>query len=207
MKVCFAVEKDEGRFNSVVYGHFGSAPAFVMVDTDSGSTSGVGNRDMIHEHGACNPVMAIGGRGVDERLVGGIGAGALNRLNAEGIRVFASSADTVGKNMDLLKEGSLSPSPSCARARDIREAAAIKKAGKNVPIYEYRCEKCGEVTELLVMNKEEAPTCKACGSETVTKLMSAHNTSVSPSSFSVPATGSCCGSPNSCGSPGSCCTN
>ena len=33
MKVCFPVEKNEG-INSVVYGHFGSAPAFVMVDTE-----------------------------------------------------------------------------------------------------------------------------------------------------------------------------
>lgn len=106
MKVCFPVEKDEGM-GSAVYGHFGSAPGFVMVDTESGSVAKVGNRDMIHEHGACNPVMALGGRSVDAVVVGGIGAGALNRLNAEGIRVFASAADTIGKNMDLLKEGKL----------------------------------------------------------------------------------------------------
>jgi predicted Fe-Mo cluster-binding NifX family protein len=106
MKVCFPVERDEG-IGSVVYGHFGSAPAFVMVDTESGSVGTVGNSDMVHEHGACNPVMALGGRSVDAVVVGGIGAGALNRLNAEGIRVFASATDTIGKNMDLLKEGKL----------------------------------------------------------------------------------------------------
>jgi len=106
MKICFAVERDEGM-SSAVYGHFGSAPAFVMVDTDSGSVSTVGNRDMIHAHGACNPIMAIGGQSVDAVVVGGIGAGALNRLNAEGIQVYASVAPTIARNIELLKEGKL----------------------------------------------------------------------------------------------------
>ncbi len=106
MRICFAVEKDEG-INSAVYGHFGSAPAFVMVDTESGSVSTVGNRDMIHAHGACNPVMAMGGQSVDAVVVGGIGAGALNRLNAEGIQVYASAAPTIALNVDLLKAGKL----------------------------------------------------------------------------------------------------
>ncbi len=74
-----------------------------------------------------------------------------------------------------------------------------------MPIYEYRCEKCGEVTELLVLRKEETPACKGCGSEDIVKLMSAHNTAITPSSSPAPADCSCCGSQDSCGSPGSCC--
>jgi putative FmdB family regulatory protein len=76
-----------------------------------------------------------------------------------------------------------------------------------VPIYEYRCNKCGEVNEVLVLGKEENPACRECGSEDLVKLMSAHNTATPSPSFSPPAGGSCCGSPNSCGSPGSCCSN
>ena len=106
MKICFAVEKDEG-INSAVYGHFGSAPVFVMVNTESGNVETVGNRDMVHVHGACNPINAIGGRNVDAVVVGGIGAGALNRLNAEGIQVYASRAETVAQNIDLMREGKL----------------------------------------------------------------------------------------------------
>jgi predicted Fe-Mo cluster-binding NifX family protein len=106
MKICFAVAKDEG-VSSAVYGHFGSAPVFVMVDTESGDVTTVGNRDMIHVHGACNPINAIGGRHVDAVVVGGIGAGALNRLNAEGIQVYAARAETVGQNVALLKDGKL----------------------------------------------------------------------------------------------------
>jgi putative FmdB family regulatory protein len=75
-----------------------------------------------------------------------------------------------------------------------------------MPIYEYRCDKCGEVSELLILGSNETPACTHCGSEELSKLMSAHNTPGSSQSFSAPEAGSCCGSPNSCGSPGSCCS-
>ena len=106
MKVCFAVQKDDG-VESVVYGHFGSAPAFIMVDTDIDRTETVNNRDLNHVHGACNPIQVIGGRSVDAVVVGGIGAGAINRLNAEGIKVYRAVAQTVKQNLALLEESKL----------------------------------------------------------------------------------------------------
>ena len=106
MKVCFAVQKDDG-VESVVYGHFGSAPAFIMVDTDVDGTETVNNRDLNHVHGACNPIQAIGGLKVDAVVVGGIGAGAINRLNAEGVKVYRSAAETVKQNLALFKESKL----------------------------------------------------------------------------------------------------
>jgi predicted Fe-Mo cluster-binding NifX family protein len=106
MKVCFAVESDKG-IESTVYGHFGSAPAFVTIDTDEGKAVIVTNRDRDHVHGACNPIMAIGGQAVDAVVVGGIGAGAITRLNAEGIKVYRAMTGTVKGNLDLFKEGNL----------------------------------------------------------------------------------------------------
>lgn len=106
MKVCFAVQKDDG-VESVVYGHFGSAPAFIVVDTQMAKTVTVNNRDLDHVHGACNPIQALGGLSVEAVVVGGIGAGAISRLQAEGIKVYRSAADTVKLNLDLLKEGKL----------------------------------------------------------------------------------------------------
>jgi len=106
MKVCFAVQKDDG-VESVVYGHFGSAPAFIMVDTDVDGTETVNNRDLNHVHGACNPIQAIGGLKPDAVVVGGIGAGAITRLNAEGVKVYRAAAETVKQNLDLLKESRL----------------------------------------------------------------------------------------------------
>jgi predicted Fe-Mo cluster-binding NifX family protein len=106
MKVCFAVEKDEGT-SSKVYDHFGSAPTFILVDTEFGRETIVDNKDRNHVHGACNPIMAIGGQAVDAVVVGGIGAGALMKLNADGIKVYRSVKETVKDNLDLLKDNKL----------------------------------------------------------------------------------------------------
>lgn len=38
MKICFPVQQDKGM-ESAVYHHFGSAPLFVVVDTDTNNIS------------------------------------------------------------------------------------------------------------------------------------------------------------------------
>ncbi len=106
MKVCFPVQADNG-IDSVVYNHFGSAPAFVIIDTNAEGSNTVDNRDLHHQHGACNPVMALGGNRVDAVVVGGIGAGALTKLNADGIKVYRAADATVKGNLDLLKDNRL----------------------------------------------------------------------------------------------------
>ena len=106
MKVCFPVHKDDG-VNSTVYDHFGSAPEFIVVNSELQSTITVGNKDLDHVHGACNPVMAVGGHKLDAVVVGGIGAGALSKLNADGIKVYKAVKETVKENLDLLKEDRL----------------------------------------------------------------------------------------------------
>ena len=87
MKVCFPVSKVEGM-NSTVYGHFGSAPAFIVVDTANSSVTTINNGDQDHEHGQCNPVKALNSQQIDALVVAGIGAGALTKLNEQGIKVF-----------------------------------------------------------------------------------------------------------------------
>jgi predicted Fe-Mo cluster-binding NifX family protein len=106
MKVCFPVQKDEG-IESQVYNHFGSAPAFIVVDTEEKGVQRVDNRDLHHVHGACNPIMALGGQKVDALVVGGIGGGALMKLNAMGVRVYEAGTRTVKENLELLRENKL----------------------------------------------------------------------------------------------------
>ncbi len=106
MKVGFAVQIDQG-LESTVYGHFGSAPAFIIVDTDSNQVAKVDNANAQHVHGACNPIMALGGNSIDAMIVGGIGRGAVIKLNAMGVRVFRAGAPTVGENLSLLGENQL----------------------------------------------------------------------------------------------------
>jgi len=106
MKVCFPVQKDDG-VESQVYNHFGSAPVFIVVETEAKGIQRVDNRDLHHVHGACNPVMALGGQKVDALVVGGIGGGALTKLNAMGVKVYEAGSRTVKENLELLKENKL----------------------------------------------------------------------------------------------------
>ena len=106
MRVCFPVQKDDGM-DSTVYNHFGSAPAFVVVDTDTNDHFVINNKDQHHSHGACNPMKALDNQKVDAIVVGGIGAGALTRLNQMGIIVHRSQAATVRENMVMFAARSL----------------------------------------------------------------------------------------------------
>jgi predicted Fe-Mo cluster-binding NifX family protein len=115
MKVGFAVQVDQGM-ESVVYDHFGSAPAFLIIDTDQEQIGTGDNSDAQHEHGNCNPMAKLGGNQIDALVVGGIGAGAIMRLNAMGVKIFRAGAVKVRENIDLLKENRLqeiSPNDSC----------------------------------------------------------------------------------------------
>ncbi|MEW5744643.1 MAG: NifB/NifX family molybdenum-iron cluster-binding protein [Nitrospirota bacterium] len=102
MNVCFPVQKDEG-LESTVFNHFGSAPLFVVVDLETGAVSTIVNKDQHHAHGACNPLKALDSRKVDAVVVGGIGGGALNRLNQSGIRVYRADAASVKENVARLQ--------------------------------------------------------------------------------------------------------
>lgn len=106
MKVCFPVQENQG-LESQVFGHFGSAPGFVVVDIITNELTMINNSDQIHEHGACNPVAGLGGHHVDAIVVGGIGGGALHKLNSAGMRVFKSQSGTIGENIELLRANTL----------------------------------------------------------------------------------------------------
>ena len=106
MKIGFAVRSNEG-IESKVYDHFGSAPAFIIADIEGKEVVTVDNKDLHHAHGACNPIMALDGKSVDAMVVGGIGAGALMKLNASGIRVYRAGGATVNENLALLREEKL----------------------------------------------------------------------------------------------------
>ncbi len=106
MKICFPVSKNQG-LESQVYGHFGSAPGFVVVDSVTKEVTMINNSDQIHQHGACNPVAGLGGQRVDAIVVGGIGGGALHKLNSVGMRVFQAQKGTIAENLALFQADGL----------------------------------------------------------------------------------------------------
>jgi predicted Fe-Mo cluster-binding NifX family protein len=106
MKVCFPVAENQG-LDSQVFNHFGSAPEFVIVDIANNTFQSISNNDQVHQHGACNPVAGLGGHHVDAIVVGGIGGGALHKLNMAGIRAFQAHDGSISENIGLLKIGTL----------------------------------------------------------------------------------------------------
>lgn len=100
MKVCFPVQQDHGM-ESAVYNHFGSAPFFMVVDTDTNTVNAINNRDQHHVHGACNPLKALDNQKIDAVVVGGIGGGALSRLNQNGVKVYRAQGETIKENLVL----------------------------------------------------------------------------------------------------------
>lgn len=115
MKICFPVTKNAG-LESPVYEHFGSAPIFLVVDTDTREVSALQNRDQLHQHGACNPLKALGNDRFDGIVVGGIGGGALNGLLRMGLKVYRAAEGTIANNVDLFLQGGLpelTPQQTC----------------------------------------------------------------------------------------------
>ena len=108
MNICIPVNEDLG-LKSAVCAHFGSAPAFMIVDTVTGACRAVTNHNQHHGHGMCQPLAALQGERIDGMVVGGIGMGALNKLNAANIRVFVSRLGTVAETLAAFKAGTLQP--------------------------------------------------------------------------------------------------
>lgn len=115
MKICIPVLEDKGM-ESRISAHFGSAPRFAIVDADTADCRIIINHNEHHAHGMCHPLAAIGREHPDAVVVGGIGSGALARLQAAGIEVFLSDARTVAQAVEAFKNGQLSridPAQSC----------------------------------------------------------------------------------------------
>ena len=106
MKLVVPVNQDLG-LQSPVCAHFGSAPMFLKVDTDTGACEALSNQNQHHEHGMCRPLASLSGHVIDAVAVGGIGQGALYKLAAAGIRVFRATSPTVGGTVEAFKAGLL----------------------------------------------------------------------------------------------------
>ena len=104
MNICFPVLSDAG-LDSPLSGHFGSAPGFLFVDTETGAAEFVPRAPAAHEHGACRPLDAFVGRTVDACVVGGIGGGAIQKLQAAGIQVIRGTGPTVRACLASLVSG------------------------------------------------------------------------------------------------------
>jgi predicted Fe-Mo cluster-binding NifX family protein len=115
MNICIPVTQ-ENDLQSRVSGHFGSAPFFAIADTESGSVRTVPNGNRDHRHGRCQPMRALAGLDIDAVVVGGIGAGALSRLQAMGVPVYRAGAETAADALQAFTDGNvveITPEMAC----------------------------------------------------------------------------------------------
>ncbi len=106
MQIAFPINEDRGMA-SPVHDHFGTANYFLIVKTEDDGVQTIANADLGHAHGQCRPMSALGGHEVDAIVVGGVGAGALRKIQAGGIRTYRAVAGSVSENLSLIKAGKL----------------------------------------------------------------------------------------------------
>jgi predicted Fe-Mo cluster-binding NifX family protein len=104
-----AAKTGEAGAEAPIYGHFGSAPSFVIVDTDKGTFEIVENSGREHEHGQCNPFQSLESHSVDALVTGGIGQRAVQLLRQRNIKVYRATVERNAAEAVLnLQSGKLS---------------------------------------------------------------------------------------------------
>ncbi len=80
-----------------------------------------------------------------------------------------------------------------------------------MPLFDFLCLDCSELSEILVTGDGTRPVCAHCGSTNLKKMLSAHSSASGPRTGRMPGPGdtACCGSTPGqapgCAGPGSCC--
>ncbi|MDI6799468.1 MAG: NifB/NifX family molybdenum-iron cluster-binding protein [Actinomycetota bacterium] len=107
MRICIPTKNDEG-LASIVYGHFGSAPYFLVYDTETSKMEAINNSDQGHEHGRCKPLASFVNHPIDAVVTGGIGLRAMERLSQGGVKVYRMvSEPTVLEVIEKYRQGLL----------------------------------------------------------------------------------------------------
>ena len=109
MRICMPTDSSTGPASEArVYGHFGSAPCFVIFDTESGGFQLVENGGREHEHGQCNPFQSLESQRVDALVTGGIGSRALQLFRQRNIKVYRVTQErTATEVVESMRAGKL----------------------------------------------------------------------------------------------------
>jgi predicted Fe-Mo cluster-binding NifX family protein len=106
MRICIPTGDDSG-LDARLYAHFGSAPFFVLADTETGAVDVMRNAGQHHGHGHCAPIAHIDVDRTDAVVCRGIGRGAFASLQEKGLEVLITSADTVRDAITQARAGNL----------------------------------------------------------------------------------------------------
>ena len=107
MNVCFPVKTNQA-LQSELYGHFASAPLFLVVDTVANTCRTIANCSPDKPFAGCNPFSALRGQQLDGIVVDAIGDDAVRAMNLCGFTVYQAVSTAVAVNLESLGNGALS---------------------------------------------------------------------------------------------------
>lgn len=107
MRVCVPTSSEGGLEDSVCE-HFGRAPTYTVIDTDTGEVKVIRNRSE-HMGGSGKPPEQIAGAGADVLICSGLGPRAIDMLASYGIAVYVGACGTARDALEAYKRGELTP--------------------------------------------------------------------------------------------------
>lgn len=106
MRLCFPIISNAG-VASTMYGHFASAPQFLVVDTWDAHCTVIPNYDRHNPYGGCSPFSALRGQALDAIIVDAIGDDAVRAMNLCGFKVYRAGSLSVAENLTLFETSGL----------------------------------------------------------------------------------------------------
>ena len=98
--------RDEKGLDGIVEQHFGKAPTYTIIDTETEKVTVISN-DSEHTGGVGLPPEHLHKNGVDIMLCGGLGLKAVRMFESYGINVFVGAGGTVKETFEAWKAGKL----------------------------------------------------------------------------------------------------
>jgi predicted Fe-Mo cluster-binding NifX family protein len=110
MKICIPT-MDKSGLNAMISDHFGKAPVFTFIDTETNVIEAFSN-ESDHNGGTGSPPDHIAKHGAEIVLASGAGGKAISMLNDHGIKVYIGNHGTVKEILEKWKTGTLTEAGS-----------------------------------------------------------------------------------------------
>ena len=118
MKICVPSDSDAG-LSAPVCSHFGRAPYFTVLDTDTDTVSTFANSGQ-HHGGTKTPAEVVAEHGADVILTSGLGPRAVRLFESKGIRVMIGASGTVEQAIEQYRQEKLAPATEASACKEHR---------------------------------------------------------------------------------------
>lgn len=108
MKIAFPIIDNNG-LDSRIDEHFGTAPNFLIVDTDTLTFKMQKNQKLLEDAVKCKTSVFEKKEKIDAVITKCMGDGSQRSLSKENIQIFQAVKETVNENLALLKKNELKP--------------------------------------------------------------------------------------------------